>query len=594
MGDRQQSDELRVPPDAGVVPADALAPILERFRTSTSPALWEYLKGLDEPLSAHADQRRCIGRFEIVRCIGEGGFGKVFEAYDPDNDRKVALKVPSADTLLDSERVRRFVREAQIGARLRHPNVVSVLEVDTDGVVVFLVMELCRGPDLARWLATRDGRVDVDTALEILLPIVDVVALAHRQAIVHRDIKPSNILLDLAGDSRDSKSPPRAFTPRLSDFGLAKLLDGESSRHTQSGVAVGTPSYMPPEQADRRLGEIGPWSDVYALGIVLFELLCGQSPFQGKTPGETARFVLARHVQLPRSVRREIPRSLEAICLHCLETAPRDRYQTAGELQDDLRLALARKRTRAQARRGWTGPGRRQWRAAAAGLLLAAVAVVLGAFWVREAEVALPVPADDKVATSLAMAHMLSGDRRPMLERIGRLQQPAGVAGDDAIDAAGALNRIATWVDSDTGKKHVYQLVYMYQQVTWEDARDLAAASAYQGKPGHLASITSPSEATFIRKELLAPALKAGHGRDVDNVEAWIGLVRDKASGDFRWVTGEKFEFSVWGNAEPSNGDTEDCASVALRWGISSHYGDWNDYNHASPFVRFFLIEYEL
>ena len=263
MDDQTESKQPRVAPDAGTAPADALAPILERFRAATSPALWEYLKALEEPVSAQADQRRRVGRFEIVRCIGEGGFGKVFEAYDPDNDRKVALKVPNADTMLDADRVRRFLREAHIGSRLRHPHVVNVLEVDSDGVVVFLAMDLCRGPDLARWLAAREGAVDVDTALAILLPIVDVVALAHRQGIVHRDIKPSNILLDLAGDSREAQSPPRQFTPRLSDFGLAKLLDGKSSRHTRSGVAVGTPSYMAPEQADRRLGEIGPWSDVY-------------------------------------------------------------------------------------------------------------------------------------------------------------------------------------------------------------------------------------------------------------------------------------------------------------------------------------------
>ncbi len=212
-----------------------------------------------------------VGRFELERELGRGGHGVVFLARDPALNRLVALKVPRPEVLLTADLSRRFLREAYAAAALKHPNLVAVHEVGEDGPLHYIATEYCDGPTLAQW-AQRQDAVPIRDAVRIVAALADGVAEAHRQEILHRDIKPGNVLLEPIADSSHGQLD---FTPKLTDFGLAKLseFDGDATR---TGVLLGTPSYMAPEQAAGRIQDIKQTTDVYALGAVLYELLTGQ------------------------------------------------------------------------------------------------------------------------------------------------------------------------------------------------------------------------------------------------------------------------------------------------------------------------------
>jgi WD40 repeat protein/serine/threonine protein kinase len=283
-----------------------------------------------------------VGRYELLDEIGSGGFGIVFRAYDPKLRRAVALKLPRPELLVSPEYRQRFLREARAAGSLDHPNIVPVFDAAEIGPICYIASACCNGPDLARWLKERNEAVSPEVAAQIVVRLADAVRHTHEHGILHRDIKPSNVLLYPEGeDALRGDGPPLGFTPRLSDFGLARLGEEQTGDLTRSGSPLGSPPYMSPEQALGKSRDIGPATDIYALGAVLYELLTGRPPFRGETNTETLRLVIEADPVAPRALRPGVPRSLETIVLACLQKDAARRYDTAAAFRDDLRRYLS-------------------------------------------------------------------------------------------------------------------------------------------------------------------------------------------------------------------------------------------------------------
>ncbi|HUY36584.1 MAG TPA: serine/threonine-protein kinase, partial [Pirellulales bacterium] len=324
-----------------------------------------------------------IGRFELLRELGRGGHGIVFLAVDPRLRRLVALKVPRPEVLITPELHRRFLREGQAASALAHPNLVTVYEVGEDGPVCYIAAAYCEGPTLATWLKQLGSLLPFDEAAALLALLADAAAHAHARGIVHRDIKPANVLLAPAdsGSTGATALAGQWLVPCLTDFGLARLTD-DDSRQTRTGVLLGTPSYMAPEQAAGRAVDVGPATDVYGLGAVLYELLVGRPPFRGANDLETLRLVGAAELVTPSALRRQLPRDLEAICLKALAPSPADRYAAAAALAADLRRFVRGEPTEARRlgrlRRGMRWVRRRPVHSALLAATLVLLALVAG------------------------------------------------------------------------------------------------------------------------------------------------------------------------------------------------------------------------
>ena len=291
-----------------------------------------------------------MGRFEVIRKIGQGGHSVVFLAHDPILNRDVALKVPRPEFLLTPE-MGRFLREGQAVALLNHPNVLAVYEAAEIGPVCYIAEAYVRGGSLANWLAGQTEPVSPITAAAIVADLAEGVEHAHSRGILHRDLKPSNVLLepreDLAGEAARDQEAVLDFVPKLADFGIAKILEGESNE-TRTGAVLGTASYMSPEQAAAQNELVGTASDVYSLGAILYELLTRKVVFAGGSYLETLRLVTQTEPTPLAKLRAGIPRDLDAICMKCLEKDPRRRYPSAFALTQDLRRFLAGEPTQAR------------------------------------------------------------------------------------------------------------------------------------------------------------------------------------------------------------------------------------------------------
>ena len=264
----------------------------------------------------------CLDRFELLSELGVGSFGYVFKARDPRLDRIVALKVQRAGSIASQEDIERFLREARSAAQLKHPAIVSLYEAgQTDDGVGYLVCEFIDGATLEQRL--KEGPLSPATAADFAAELADALHYAHEHGVIHRDIKPSNVILDQRGRTH------------LMDFGLAKRQTGDVTM-TSDGRVMGTPAYMSPEQARGASHEVDGRSDIYSLGVVLYEMLTGERPFQGNR-----RLLLLQVLEdEPRPLRRlrsDIPRDLEVISLKAMNKSPARRYQAAKDLADDLR-----------------------------------------------------------------------------------------------------------------------------------------------------------------------------------------------------------------------------------------------------------------
>ena len=347
---------------------------------------------------------RSIGRHAILRLAGEGGFATVWEGFDTVLRRPVAVKVRRPEMLLSESLRRRFVREAEIAARLVHPHIVTIFEVGEDHGREFIAAEFCSGGNLAGWLERHPGPMPPRTAARLCEALCSAASYAHVSGVVHRDIKPANVLLTPApvGSEpilQESAATGPGLTVKLGDFGLGKLheSDGPAEQLTQltrSGTSIGTPAWMAPEQIDRSFGEIGPATDVHAIGLLLHRLLTGRAVRGGGPDAETYREVLLDEPPTADTIVRAVPCDLAAVVARCLAKQPRDRYPSAVALAEDLGRWLDGRPTLA---RPLSPAGRAiRWirrRPIVAGLAATAVAASLFAAWIgveraRDARVA--------------------------------------------------------------------------------------------------------------------------------------------------------------------------------------------------------------
>jgi tRNA A-37 threonylcarbamoyl transferase component Bud32 len=264
--------------------------------------------------------------YEIIAELGRGGMGVVYKARQTQVNRLVALKMILSSRHAGQEARKRFQIEAEAVARLQHPNIVQLYEVGEHDGHPFFSLEFCEGGTLAHHL--KDEPISTERAARLAETLARAMHYAHERGVVHRDLKPANVLLDGAGN------------PKIADFGLAKRLDGDQG-HTQTGEIMGTPDYMAPEQAAGRTREIGPWTDIYALGAILYDMLTGRPPFQAPSVLEALELVRTQEPVPPSRLRLKLSRDLETICLKALQKEPQKRYTSALDMAEDLKCFLA-------------------------------------------------------------------------------------------------------------------------------------------------------------------------------------------------------------------------------------------------------------
>jgi tRNA A-37 threonylcarbamoyl transferase component Bud32 len=376
-----------------------------------------------------------LGRFQVLGTLGQGAFGTVYKVRDPELARTVALKVPRAGNLAGPEDLDRFLREGRAVAQLRHPAIVAVHEVGQADGVPYLVSDLVEGVTLGDLLGTR--RPTPREAAELCAAVAEALQYAHERGVVHRDVKPSNILIGPDG------------RPCVTDFGLAKREAGEITM-TLDGQVLGTPAYMSPEQAGGESHRVDGRSDVYSLGVILYQMLTGELPFRG-TKRMLLYQVLHDEPRPPRRLNDRIPRDLETVCLKAMAKEPGRRYGSAGALAEDLRRWLRGEpivaRPVGRLERGWRWCRRNP-------ALAAALAAVLLTFAVG-------------AATSTLFAIVADGARADAEQEAEHARQSADRAKQNEEAAVAARTELERSLDrllTSTARSHLRPLALQSQQ----------------------------------------------------------------------------------------------------------------------------------
>ncbi|MBI3271048.1 MAG: protein kinase [Planctomycetes bacterium] len=405
------------PPGAGATPASGEPPSSKA--PPTPAAAGESTAG--EP----------FGRYRLLSEVGRGGMGVVYKAWDGELKRVVALKTLLPEATPSELDVQRFLREARASARLRHPNIVQVHEVSAFEGVQYFTMDFIDGESFA----VAKKRFPTRRFLEVLRDVAHALHAAHEAGVIHRDVKPGNVLLDGTG------------RPYVTDFGLAKeVKEGKGRSFSTSGALLGTPHYMSAEQAEGRLGEVGPWSDVWSLGVILYEHLAGRMPFEADNLLDVLLAIVQSEPEPPSRVavrqrsRRQVPEDLETIALRCLEKNTRRRYRSAKELAEELERFLAGEPILAKPASRWAALGRAARKHTAAVVAASVLAVAALGFWLWAAEGA--------ARRTQAVAEAL---------RLGREEEEAagaatGVEAARRLEAAAAAFDRAKKIDSDSAE----------------------------------------------------------------------------------------------------------------------------------------------
>lgn len=323
------NDETRVAPAKTPATDAETAPTLDQpgNDSETLP------QNLDRIAALTAPGRVAVPGYEILGELGRGGMGVVYKARQIKLNRAVALKMVLAGGHANPVEIARFVTEAEAVAAVRHPNVIQVFDSGEADGHPYMAMEYLEGGSLAQSLRA-SGKVPPRAAAELVLKVARGVQAAHDRGIVHRDLKPHNILLDAPPPC----SPVGSWgEPKVMDFGLAKR---DGAVLTLTGSLLGTPAYMAPEQARGETKNIGRAADVYALGVILYECLCGSVPFQGHDPWSVIQQVVNAEPEPVTHRAAGVPRDLDLVCRKCLEKATGDRYESAAALADDLQRFL--------------------------------------------------------------------------------------------------------------------------------------------------------------------------------------------------------------------------------------------------------------
>ncbi|HEX4979814.1 MAG TPA: protein kinase [Acidimicrobiales bacterium] len=387
------------------------------------------------------EERRLQGRYRLVSPIARGGMAEVWEGVDEILARPVAVKVLHRHLAADDGFRERFRREAVAAARLSHPNVVATYDTGQDGDLPFIVMELVRGRTLRALLD--DGGIGPATAVAVAVQVADALAAAHAAGIVHRDVKPGNILLCEGTDVG------AAGSVKVADFGIARAAtDSTDADLTQPGTVLGTTKYLAPEQVQG--GEPDARSDVYALGVVLYEMVTGKPPFAADSPMATAMAHVHQTPMRPRQLRAGIPRSIEAVVLRAIDKDPAARYQSAGELAlalrsldtgaDDAVPFVVRDPTPPAGSPAAFGQSERRW------LLPAAAIVGAGAVLVS---IAVALGGSDVGRTILDRGDSGTGTPEPLaIASVDVLDPTDGVEKNDRLDAIRDADESTSWETS--------------------------------------------------------------------------------------------------------------------------------------------------
>jgi eukaryotic-like serine/threonine-protein kinase len=397
-----------------------------------------------------------VAGYECLEVLGRGGMGVVYKARQPGLKRVVALKVILAGEHADARDLARFRTEAQSVAQLQHSNIVQVYEVGDQNGCPHLSMEYIDGGSLKEKLVGKPQ--PIRHAAQLVQLLAGAMDFAHKKGIIHRDLKPANIMLMKPRPGSSTRSAHSTAplveelygTPKIADFGLAKRLE-EDSGQTRSGTILGTPNYMSPEQAGGQVKDVGPLSDQYALGAVLYELLTGRPPFQGTTMWETINQVRTREPVPPSQLQPKVPRDLETICLKCLQKEPHKRYADAAALAEDLRRFVSGEpivaRPISAPERFWRWCRRNPRVAILSGFVLASLLAIIAGLWFFNVKLT-----DEKAETEKQKVAALSA-RDDAKKNAKIADENAKVALEQRGLALKALGDFVTNVQVELGKK---------------------------------------------------------------------------------------------------------------------------------------------